>query len=776
VVDAEGKGIEWVDVAAEVRQTRGRGRFSFRFQNSRFGAAHQTQSGPRGAFSLRVPGGSAYLLKFAKKGYGPAELEIAPLEKRERRDDLVVELAPGAVVVGRVADPEGMPVQGAEVRVVENLGFSPPGAMLARFASQLPMRARSDATGRFEIGSLQPETSVDLVVDREGFVAAVVPGVETGGGEMVEVVLQPAGRPAIGARVSIFDPGGGRFSFGGEMAFTDGDGHYRLDGVEPGRHGVEAELDGYRRAAHDFAVEPGINRLDLRLGGGVEASGWVVDERGAAVAGAGVYLRGDGIGSSSFTATSGADGRFTITDVSPGDYRLGAHKDGYADVLADDLVNVRGEAVTGLEVVLGRGATLTGQITGLELDELSRLRLRVFSDKGMREGEVDYDGLYRVANLAPGEWRVLAQVDDGGRQVSGEVVIEEAQFEARLDLDFGRGYVVEGVALLNGTSPIVGARISLSRLGGGYAGSAQTRHDGGFRIEDVEAGSYRLNLREIGGLSHTEEIEIEGDTEVRLDVVTAEVSGFVRDALDRVPLEGVAVSLEALGGDSTGRRWPATSDSRGYFSLGEVGAGEYRLRAEKSGYAPSSRELSLNPEAPEELELSPTEGIRFEVALSSGITPDSVQAVVLSGGEKVVGGVYPTLQGGLVRLAKVPEGTWELVLSAGASAVESRIFTAPGHLGRIVLGPGGELEVTVPELAEENVSASLTLVGPGGRPHRVPIWGGEVRSEFSFSRGKGRVPSLAVGLWQAEVRAADGRVWTGSVNVAPGDGNLLVLQ
>ena len=95
-------------------------------------------------------------------------------------------------------------------------------------------------------------------------------------------VLLPDGRPAEGAEVTVAEPAShGAFFVLSPRASADDTGHYRLEGIAPGPHTLEAQLDGYRRAVRDVDLKEEARGVDFQLDRGKgEVSGRVIDEAG----------------------------------------------------------------------------------------------------------------------------------------------------------------------------------------------------------------------------------------------------------------------------------------------------------------------------------------------------------------------------------------------------------------------------------------------------------------------------------------------------------------
>ncbi len=723
-------------------------------------------------------------LQVTREGYAPGHL---PGVRVPTEQPLRVTLQPASAILGKVIDPDGKPVPNARVWAVamdEARGMRPmvPG----RFN-----QAITDEQGAFRLAGVSPGAT-ELHAMAQGWQPAELSNLEVPAGrdlKGVEVVLQPgatvegrilspAGQPVPGAGVSVLKTGeAAMIRFFRPDATADGEGWYLMEGVAPGPHSVAAEHPSYRRAVRDLDVKMGENTLDLTLEGGAEVSGRVVDDAGAPVAGARILLLEGGRSWNLPEGASGADGAFEIAGVPDGDYRLSADKEGFARDREGDLVKVAGAPVAGLEVRLSRGGSIVGQISGLDLADLARVR--VAADVMGRFGEVTPEGGYRIDHLEPGEWTITASVPGTPLHAEGRATLEPGASETRLDLEFGGGLTLSGRLVRNG-APVRGQSLTLQ----GNASEmrwGETDHDGRFRFDGLEKGSYELELTSFrGGLRHQEDVEMTDDREVLIELNTVTVSGRVLDGVDSSPIAGATVTL-LPGADLRDSSFPpeVRTDSRGAFRLPDVSEGDWTVRAVAEGYGPVEMSLAVagTPMDDLDLTLQATEGVSFEVVLPSGRPPDQVQLAVLdAAGKAVASGSYPVGENGRVRVSTIPAGTWELLLDSPGAAPTSVSITAPGNAGRVILPPAGGLRIQVPGLSGARTAATVALTGAGGRPFRALEWSGGVKTSFELDSGSRRFERLPPGVWEVRVTAADGRTWTGKANVAPGVTAEVVLE
>src|SRR5436305_1870558 len=143
VVDQKGQPIAGVEVTATHRAPDGKS----------FGYIATVKTDARGHFSIDRPqalsgaspatvAGDTIRLEFVDQGHVYARLEDLHVFTREQATKLLVTLADGRSITGRVVDAQGRPVKGAAVEI--------------RFGEVHELRrgAASDAGGRFEFHGL----------------------------------------------------------------------------------------------------------------------------------------------------------------------------------------------------------------------------------------------------------------------------------------------------------------------------------------------------------------------------------------------------------------------------------------------------------------------------------------------------------------------------------------------------------------------------------------------------------------------------------------------
>ncbi|HYO12902.1 MAG TPA: carboxypeptidase regulatory-like domain-containing protein [Thermoanaerobaculia bacterium] len=778
VVDPQGQPLEGVRVAVQPTDFLSMRTFSLREEPSK--------TGPDGRFAISgLREGQRIDIKAWREGYlqGAAVALDIPAPGPVR-----IVLEPGARVAGRVVTEDGKPIANVGVYASGEEG----GLGMGRLRRGA---ARTDETGRFELDGLEPGKLVLRAV-AAGYLGAearveAVAGAETPdvrivlrmGAVVTGRVLGPDGAPVPGADVRVIQTSREEtvYALAAGGARTDGEGNYRLAGIEEGRRSIAASHDDFQRAVKDLDVRAGENRLDLQLGRGHPVTGRVVDAAGRPVADARVVLSTRGFGHGGEgpqEAASSADGSFRFPSVASGTYVLSASREGYAPGALPDPVQVGGAPVADLEVRLETGGTIRGRIKGLGFEALAGLNVfavrsdGVGMEAGVRQGGVDFEGAYTIEGVTPGDWMVMAMSGSGSAR--GRVTLPEGASEVSLDLEFGAGFTLSGRVLRAG-QPMPGLQVVASGNDVASHAMGSTGAQGEFRLEGLEAGTYNLAAMDFRkGLRHVEEVEISADREIVIELPTQRVSGRVVDATDSSPVEGASIVLESSDPrESRGRpgEMGASTDPSGAFSIGNVAEGTWRVIARKEGYSPSETTVEVGSGADVDgvrLTLSPGAGLVLEVRTTTGSIPAQIFAALLdAGGRSLLAGSYETGEGGRVRLTSAPAGRFRLYVSAAGAATTSVDVAVPGEPVRVVLPPASQIVVDVPDLAGQGGRATLSVTGADGQPFRSVLYGMSL-TEWPLLQGRTVVEGVPPGTWRLRVTAADGRTWEATATTTGG--------
>ncbi len=547
-------------------------------------------TGLDGTFLLPdLPPDQSFGLDICRRGFLPVSAIVREITVEPYR----AVLQPAARIAGRVLDPRGSPVSGSRVDAWL-LGDKPDKPESYRPCLRGGGAATSKEDGRFVLDDLPPGWW-NLRATADGYLAAATEKLHVLAGESfgdVEIsldegavvtgqILDPEGEPAAGARVSLH-------SGAAVIRSTAvGDGAYRLAGIEPGEQWVEADGDDGAWGKQRLVVRPGENRLDLTLDQGArrqEIRGRVLGPQGSPVAGATVLAAS---ASQAFTAE---DGSFALAVEDNSAYVLQAKKEGLAAGRAPEAIRVEGAAVEGVEIRLDAGVAIAGRLLGLDREDLAVAAVEVeLAPPFKSRAALDAQGRYRLEDLPPGEWTVLARV--GERLVRERVTLAPGALETALDLTFAPAWDVSGWILGPDGEPVAGAFVRFAAPGNGGS-MAHSRSDGSFRLK-LEDGTYRVwSMREGYSRAVLEEpVVVSGGPQEGVEVRMGEAAVLYGRILGLEPGERAdKVWAEAAGGNLR----PGELDQEGGFRISGLTSGDWKVIAAFGGQQ-ASGEVSVQP-------------------------------------------------------------------------------------------------------------------------------------------------------------------------------------
>jgi hypothetical protein len=365
---------------------------------------------PAGRYTIRASKGGYVAFAFGQKGFNEPVPPVV-LGDGESLTGLTIVLPRGSAITGRVTDEFGEPILQAMVQAMR-FQFLPNGE---RQVVSAGMTATTDDLGQFRLFGLTPGEYVVSANSRNQFIA--------------------------------FPPAELQFAnaVNGNVTFT------AVGATAGAARGPESAEEGYAATFYPGTINPA-EAQPLHVGLGQEltvqiqmvpsrlarVSGVIVDSQGRPVGpGSPIMLRPAANGGpiNSRPVNVNNEGAFTFTGVAPGDYVLevrprpmprGQNQAPADPEFAFVPITVSGGDLSGLRIVTGKGATLSGRVVfdGAPPERGTRVRVvpqsadssrnvPVFGREGSGDGVVGADGSFRVDGIAgPVFLRITL---DGGR-------------------------------------------------------------------------------------------------------------------------------------------------------------------------------------------------------------------------------------------------------------------------------------------------------------------------------------------------------------------------
>ena len=376
-------------------------------------------------------------------------------------------------------------------------------------------------------------------------------------------------------------------------AESDGEGRYHLQ-VPRGRHRLRAEADGYAGAAESLNLFSDRVR-DFVLQPAARISGRVITAAGRQpIAGVEVLARQADRPRTSSTpsATSDEQGRFVISPLPPGNYRITGRTDGFQGALDQPVELGATEAVEGVELPMLVNATVRGHVSSVDGRGIAHARVTItplgrsgpFVDPP-DWGLTDAEGNYQVGNLMPGKHRL--SVSARGQAAHAQPIAVTG--DLRHDVVLQDTAVVTGLVLKRNGQPAARAwvRGSVGSTEAGREVSAVTTTDvqGRFSLTGLGGGELTLtaSFGDEAGVVGPQPLPFGARKEVTIPLGTgAGVAGVARWE-DGSPVVGEAV-LTVLNFVEGGRVGVGAHTARdGTFAIRGLPPGEVLLRIDPRG-------------------------------------------------------------------------------------------------------------------------------------------------------------------------------------------------
>jgi hypothetical protein len=476
----------------------------------------------------------------------------------------------------------------------------------------------------------------------------------------------------------------------------------------------------------------------------------VQDSDGKPVEGAEVHALPSGRVGGAGPALTGADGRFRLTDATPGQWKVVATAEGRGHASEQVVVEAGREAEVVLRLGSNRGR-IEGTVTGLTAAELERCRV---STSGGASSMVNADGSFTLVDLRPGDYQVTAQLFPSARSRSVEAHLPEGDAAVTVAIDFASGLVLSGSVRRAGLSVpgLVVTALGVGRRGGG---STVTDADGAWQIAALETGEYAVAARDRAGqVLAGESVVVERDAVLDLDVPAAALAGRVLAADTRAPVEGAQVVVTRSGLPEV-RRLLAT-DADGRFSAAEMPDGDYVVRADASGRAGAQQALVVadGHDAEVTLLLEPDRRTVLVVHEADGRVPPRIWATPMMAGQ-VSGSVNTVCDpDGHCAFDAFPSGQFTLLVTAEGMALTA--LQAPGPEVAVALRSSGTLTVSAPPDASGALWRVRLVDQASGLVIPVDVWQNPGRTEWVPVPVPGLRLRLPAGSVMVEGVAPDG--------------------
>jgi hypothetical protein len=640
----------------------------------------------------------------------PGNRNFVELGKTPEATGIDITLKPGGVEIrGVVRDVSGGEIEGAWVNAGETWRWGGGGGV----------GTRSDSKGEFSLWAKKGSLRVSATA--EGY----APGGEEGAapGHYFEILLTPesvlvgkviakaTGKPVEGAKVHARGSWDDRW--GGDTTFTDADGRFRIDRLEPGVYKPMAEVEGAFGMA-ESSVHLGLaqtsDEVVIQVHRAATVTGRVVlagskDKEGCDMGW--ISLHDEAAGLMRFSELR-EGGEVEIKAVLPGTYKVMPGCQNAVTRKDYPAVEVAEEDVHGLEWEVDPGLAIRGVVVdpkGEPAEEINvNAQMKGGDPRGQRPGAWSFtekDGTFELTGLLPGTYDLDVRVweEDYVAPIEPTTVTLEAGQDlegVRIELD-ASGSITGNVEDEQG-EPLANVQVRARGLERGWGNGTKTADDGTFEIKAVRPGEYRVTASQ--GWRHQLRAPGKGDDDVQGELVrvasgdTTEVTlvlerkdGVIRGQVvdeDGGPVPDAFLAAEresesaAASGDRARMsvRWgwdrkPVLSDQDGRFEIEDLAPGKYTVHANRKGGGEGIVE-HVEVGADVTVRIEPTAKLAGTVKVKGGAALDRFTVMVRERKKAVYRRDQCFKTGGKWSVDGLPAGTYEVHAEAPEGTGEKK--------------------------------------------------------------------------------------------------------
>jgi|GEM_PF-270085 len=529
-----------------------------------------------------------------------------------------------------------------------------------------------------------------------------------------------------------------------EMVRTGSDGTFMIR-IKEGTYDLAFKREGYSaKTVRGTKVTATTKPVEVTLDPGVEISGRVT-RAGAGVEGVNVRtISQEGMGA----AVTGADGTFTISDLTPGQMMLNVTKQ---DSFIQEMRPVTAPARDVL-IDLPPGGRITGRVVDKSSHQpVTSFQAGVTTSRGgggmmvmmppMQKQFTSDDGSFVLEGIKPGMTQVVVNAPGYTTARVPNIEVEDGKTTADVEVGVTTGSKLTGRVTGADGTPIAGVSVRSDPMGGGAGrvmrfdatdSGATTDPSGEYSIDSLEPGEKTFTFSRSGYVAQQKTVTIPDGKDARLD---AQLSSGMRATGLVVTDAGAPVpdaTVRAMSASEMDGGRDARTDATGAFTFEGLAPGHYTFTAGKTGFAPGTlRDVDIASSGPVRVILKGGGVITGHV---NGLTAAELEQATVTatvtgggGGGPFGGGAAvsaPVDSAGNFRIEGAPSGTVRVMARTGAIFGGSIKNAAPQT---VELEPGGTAQVDIDFKSGTVISGRITRNG-------VPV----ARAQITFIPRGGR--------------------------------------
>jgi hypothetical protein len=417
---------------------------------------------------------------------------------------------------------------------------------------------------------------------------------------------------------------------GGVVASTTSDenGQYSVGGLESGEYRVQFSSSGYLTQYYDakaslseaaevtVSPEATVSEVDASMQTGGVITG-TVTAHATSVGLAGVEVvaleeSGRELGS----ATTGANGTYSIGELPPGGYHLRFSASGYLSqyydatpLLAEALaVSVQAERTSpNVNATMLRPGSISGVVTAATTKTaLPGIEVAILEPSGSQIAitETNKKGEYTLGELEPGTYNVrfaatgyVTQYYNGATQLAeaSKVTMLAEEGRTAVNAAMAKGGTITGKVTSSSKTALGGISVAVVTPSGQSVAETTTEGSGLYQFKRLAAGAYKIEFSSAGyatqywkakaTLAEATTVNVTaGKTTASINatmLTLGAITGTATSSTTKAALDGVEVALYLANGSYVSSTYTA---GNGQYEFPELAAGSYKVGFAASGY------------------------------------------------------------------------------------------------------------------------------------------------------------------------------------------------
>ncbi len=473
-----------------------------------------------------------YTLILSHAEYSRKEEATIPVGEMGSWEMPPITLTPGATLAGRVRNEAGDFVQGCQLHLegfsYQGLGIVAPDRITVATDAEGAYKFKNVPAGPRYLQATAPGyatmTVSTLTFDKE---EAVVRDLTLKIAEGICGRVVGPGNVGVPNALVIAIGVSSLNQTGRAQTTTNENGDFCLDTLASGDYNLIANAKGWRSISRSNRVSTNTSNHVVEMAPEATITGRVIElGSGKPVTAFTVRMRvhyGPGTPSAPYNEEtypqSNPNGEFSVPGVPQGDFVVEAWAPGLAPGFSRNFTIEAGQPVSGIQVQLGRGGSLSGRVVDAEGKPVARAKVSThdndWSDDAFTqaigityptnatssETRTGDDGRFTIAGLSPEVYQINVVAAGYTGFMRRDLRVTEGTDTPVGDVKLGRGGSVRGTLYDASGKPLVGGSVELRIADGDVPRQYQTRTsaDGKFQISNVTPGSYILTAMRPGG-------------------------------------------------------------------------------------------------------------------------------------------------------------------------------------------------------------------------------------------------------------------------------------